>query len=130
MIFPKAISGCRDLISPSNNTPNQVIVDWEGLTSEVQDGMVSLGFLGLDWALRCVRVKAISQQGQGHTLCHKARAQSPTGLGPCPMRHHEPKVLGTMGPGPCLVHTHTYIYIYIHTLLLHTSKCNKHNEFL
>ena len=58
-IFFKAILGRRDLVSPSNHTPDQVEVDREGLTFDIQDIMVPLWFLGSDWAPRYVRIKFI-----------------------------------------------------------------------
>ena len=92
-IFPKAIPGCRDLVSLNNHTPDQVKVYREGLAFDVQDIMVPLWFLCSNWASRCVRIKAIGPTGQGHVLYLKARVQGPTGLGPCPV--------------------HIYIYIWL-----------------
>ena len=138
MIFPRAISGHRNLVSPSNYTPNQVTVDREGLTFDAQDRMVSLQVLGSGGASKRVRIKIIGSwgtrigivpqgygprpnrlrtlprtKGRGYGPYHKARAHGPMGLGPCPEQ-----VFCYFFFITCKLNKQGEIYIYIYIYIL------------
>ena len=79
MIFPKAILGHRDLIPPSNNKPDQVRLDQEGLAFDVQDRMVLFRFLGSNWASWYARVKVTGPPGKGSSIVPQGWGLSPNG---------------------------------------------------
>ena len=83
-IFPKLIPSCRDLVSPSNHTLDQVKVDREGLAFDIQDIVIQLWFLGSDWASRCVRIKVIDLRGTGSGVVSQGQGLRPNGPGALP----------------------------------------------
>ena len=116
-IFPKAIPGSRDMVSPSNYVPVQDAIDWAKprLRPEVS------------------RSRLQAQHALGQELQHEAWAHGLAGLGPCPVqgvgtRDHTigPRLKAQRARGSCIVQVVQKYFQKIQILNIQPKKKKSH----